>query len=326
MRAKPVLAALAALLAVLLIPPLISGGADDSGGQVRGLRMLVPNAPGGGYDLTARTAAKAFEDAELARNVEVFNLPGAGGTVGLGRLVNERGNDRLVMSMGLGVVGSVHTNHSPATLQDTTPIARLIEEQDIIVVAKDSPYQTLGQLIEAWRADPRGVQVGGGSSPGGPDHLAAMLFAKGAGLAPKSVNYLPYDGGGELLASVLGGKIAFGTSGVSEFRDQIASGDLRVLATTGAKRVEGLDAPTLRESGVEVDFANWRGIVAPPGLSGEDTDRLVRLFTDLQDTKQWRDALARNGWTPAFQPGAEFGKFLEAQNERVASVLAELGL
>lgn len=327
MRAKPWIAALAALAAVLLIPPLISSSTDDgAGGQVRGLRILVPNTPGGGYDITARTAAKSVEDAGLTRNVEVFNLPGAGGTVGLGRLVNEAGNDKLVMSMGLGVVGSVHTNHSPSSLQDTTPIAKLIEEPDIVVVAKDSPFQDIEQLIDAWKADPGAVPVGGGSSPGGPDHLAPMLFAKAIGLAPKDVRYVSYDGGGELLASVLGGKIAFGVSGVGEYRDQIESGDLRVLAVTSAERVDGLDAPTLKESGVDVDFTNWRGIVAPPGISQTDTDRLVRLFTDLQDTPQWKEALERNGWTPAFQPGKEFGDFLAEENDRVAGVLTELGL
>lgn len=327
MRAQPWIAALGALAAVLLIPPLVTSGADDdAGAQVRGLRVLVPNSPGGGYDITARTAAKAMEDAELTRNVEVFNLPGAGGTVGLGRLVNEAGNDKLVMSMGLGVVGSVHTNNSPSSLQDTTPIARLIQEPDIVVVAKDSPFQNIDQLIDAWKADPGAVPVGGGSSPGGPDHLAPMLFAQAIGLAPKDVRYVSYDGGGELLASVLGGKIAFGVSGVGEYRDQIESGDLRVLAVTSAKRVDGLDAPTLMESDVDVDFSNWRGIVAPPGISQNDTDRLVRLFSDLQETPEWKEALARNGWTPAFQPGKEFGEFLAKENERVAAVLAELGL
>lgn len=326
MSVKPWIAALGALAAVLVIPPLVSSGADDAGTQVRGLRVLVPNSPGGGYDITARTAAKAMADAELTRSVEVFNLPGAGGTVGLGRLVNEAGNDKLVMSMGLGVVGSVHTNHSPSSLQDTTPIARLIEEPDIVVVGRDSPFQDIGQLIDAWQADPGHVAVGGGSSPGGPDHLASMLFAKAIGLKPKNVNYVSYDGGGELLASVLGGKVAFGVSGVGEYRDQIESGDLRVLAVTSTERVEGVDAPTLRESDVDVEFTNWRGIVAPPGLSPNTVDRLVRLFSDLQTTPQWQEALKTNGWTPAFLPGTEFGDFLADENDRVASVLAELGL
>jgi putative tricarboxylic transport membrane protein len=317
----------AALAAVVLVPPLLTPGSDTSTtGQLRGLRVLVPNAPGGGYDITARIAAKAMEDTGLLRNAEVFNLPGAGGTVGLGRTVAERGNGKLVMSMGLGVVGSVYTNKAPSSLLDTTPIAKLIEEPDIVVVGKDSPYQTLGDLVTAWKADPGKVPVGGGSAPGGPDHLAPMLMAKAIGLVPKQVNYIPFDGGGELLASVLGGKVAFGVSGIGEYRDQIEAGTLRVLAVTSAARLPSVDAPTLSEAGVDVKFSNWRGIVAPPGISDGDRGRLVELFTNLHGTPQWREALARNGWTDAFAPGAQFGTFLEEENTRVATVLKDLGL
>jgi putative tricarboxylic transport membrane protein len=326
-RIRNWLAVAGALAAVILVPPLLTPGAGgDTTGTLRGLRVLVPNSPGGGYDITARTAAKAMEDAELIRNAEVFNLPGAGGTVGLGRTVNERGNGKLVMSMGLGVVGSVYTNKSPSSLLDTTPIAKLIEEPDIVVVGKDSPYQTLGQLITAWKADPGAVPVGGGSSPGGPDHLAPMLMAKAIGLSPKNVSYIPFDGGGELLASVLGGKVAFGVSGIGEYRDQIEAGQIRALAVTSAQRIPGIDAPTLWESGVDVKFTNWRGIVAPPQISDADRARLVDLFERLHQTEQWRQALERNGWTDAFARGETFGSFLEEENKRVATVLKDLGL
>lgn len=326
MRIRNWLAVVGALAVVVLVPPLLTSGAETGGATLRGLRVLVPNAPGGGYDITARTAAKAMEDADLIRNAEVFNLPGAGGTVGLGRTVSERGNGRLVMSMGLGVVGSVYTNKSPSSLLDTTPIAKLIEEPDIVVVGVDSPYRTLAELVAAWKADPGAVPVGGGSSPGGPDHLAPMLMAKAVGLDPRRVNYVPFDGGGELLASVLGGKVAFGVSGIGEYRDQIEAGQLRVLAVTGGERLPGVDAPTLLESGVDVEFTNWRGVVAPPGITDADRARLVDLFRDLHGTAQWREAVARNGWTDAFAPGEEFGAFLRQENERVASVLKELGL
>ncbi len=327
MKPSSWLAIAAALVAVLLVPPLLTPGSEaDEGSQIRSLRVLVPNAPGGGYDITARTATKAMEDADLLGNAEVFNLPGAGGTVGLGRTVAERGNGKLVMSMGLGVVGSVFTNKSPSSLLDTTPVAKLIEESDIVVVGKDSPYQNIGQLIEAWKRDPGAVQVGGGSSPGGPDHLAPMLMAKAVGLAPKAVNYVQFDGGGELLASVLGGKVAFGVSGVGEYRDQIQAGTLRVLAVTSEKRIPGIDAPTLSESGVDVKFTNWRGIVAPPGITEADRAKLVSLFDRLQKTPQWQEALQRNGWTGAFAPGEQFGSFLKEENTRVATVLKELGL
>lgn len=327
MRIRSALAVAGALLLVLLVPPLVttdSGGSTET--QIRGFRVMVPNSPGGGYDVTARTAAKVMEDTGLNHHVEVFNLPGAGGTVGLGRLVSEQGNGKLAMSMGLGVVGSVYTNHSPVSLQDTTPIAKLVEEPNVVVVAKDSPYRDLEQLIDDWKAKPGHTPVGGGSSPGGPDHLAPMLMAEAIGLNPRDVNYVPFDGGGELLASVLGGKVAFGVSGIGEYRDQIEAGELRVLAVTSAERIPGIDAPTLQEAGVDVEFTNWRGVVAPPGLDEEDRRKLVSLFTQLNSTPEWKEALERNGWTEAFQPGEQFGRFLQQENERVANVLRELGL
>ncbi|MFF5985558.1 Bug family tripartite tricarboxylate transporter substrate binding protein [Prauserella flavalba] len=323
---KTWLAVLGAALLVLLVPPLVSSGGDEAGSQIRGLRVMVPNTPGGGYDITARTAVKAIEDNGLNGTTEVFNLPGAGGTVGLGRLVGERGNGKLAMSMGLGVVGSVYTNSSPSSLKDTTPIAKLTEEADIIVVGKDSPYRNIRQLLDAWKADPASLPVGGGSSPGGPDHLAPMLTAKAIGLPPKDVRYVSFDGGGELMASVLGGKVAFGVTGIGEARDQIEAGELRALAVTGPERVAGIDAPTLMESGVDVNFTNWRGIVAPPGLSQSDRDKLITMFTKLHGTQQWKQALRLNAWDDAFQTGEKFGDFLAAETERVESVLKELGL
>ncbi|MFE6040369.1 Bug family tripartite tricarboxylate transporter substrate binding protein [Streptomyces sp. NPDC056452] len=327
MRLRTPLALFGAALLVVAGPPLLStGSGSDTGTQIPGLRFMVPNTPGGGYDITARTAAKNAEDAGLTHSIEVFNLPGAGGTVGVTRLVGEHGNGKLAMSMGLGVVGAVHTNKSPKTLADTTPIARLTEEQDIVVVAKDSPYRTIDQLITAWKKDPGKIPVGGGSSPGGPDHLAPMLMAKAAGIAPKQVNYIPFDGGGELLASILGNKVGFGVSGVGEYLDQIEAGELRLLAVTGPERVPGLDAPTLREAGLDTDFTNWRGIVAPPGLSDAERDKLVALLRELHDSKQWQDSMKKNGWDDAFLTGDAFGEFLEAQDDRVATVLKELGL
>ncbi|MGY0022909.1 Bug family tripartite tricarboxylate transporter substrate binding protein [Streptomyces sp. YJ-C3] len=327
MRLRTPLALLGAALLVLVGPPLLTTGSGaDTGTQIPGLRLMVPNTPGGGYDITARTAAKNAEDAGLTHTIEVFNLPGAGGTVGLTRLVGEHGNGKLAMSMGLGVVGAARSNHAPTTLADTTPIARLTEEADVVVVAKDSPYKDIGQLVDAWKKNPGKLPVGGGSSPGGPDHLAPMLMARAAGIAPKKVNYIPFDGGGELLASILGNKVAFGVSGVGEYLDQIKSGELRLLAVTGPERVPGLDGPTLKESGYDVDFTNWRGIVAPPGLSGTQRDKLTHLVRKLHASDEWKQSLKKNGWDDAFLVGDDFGTFLDAQDKRVVSVLKELGL
>ena len=187
-----------------------SGGGGGGGGgnrQITGLNILVGTAPGGGFDQTARTAAKVMEDAKLARNVEVQNLPGAGNTIALQRLVNEKGNGKVMQQMGLGLVGGVYTNKSKATIDQTTPVARLTEEPEIVVVNKNSPYQSFDQLLSAWKADPGKLAVGGGSAPGGPDHLAPMLIAQTAGIDPKQVNFVSYDGGGELLAAVLGKQV-----------------------------------------------------------------------------------------------------------------------
>ena len=300
-----------------------SGGAPEA---VTGLRYMVPNTPGSGYDLTARAASKAMEDAGLARNVEVFNVPGAGGTVGLQRIVNEQGNGKLILQMGLGVVGAAYTNNSEATLQDTTPIAKLIEEPEVVVVPSASPYQNLDQLVQAWKADPATVTVGGGSVPGGPDHLAPHLLAQTVGVDPKTVNYVAYDGGGELLTSLLGGQIAFGMSGAGEFADQIEADQVRVLAVTSAERVEGLDAPTLREAGVDLEFTNWRGIVAPPGISDADKQALAKLVDDMHNSPEWKAAVEQNNFIDAYLPADQFAPFLEQENERVATVLRDLGL
>lgn len=326
---KATSAALAAGLALAACGVSAEDNASDSteaAGPVKGLRILVPNSAGSGYDITARAAAKAMQDAKLTDTVEVFNSAGAGGTVGLQRLVNEKGQDDILMQMGLGVVGAAFTNKSKATLNDTVPIAKLIEESEAIVVPKGSPYTSLDQLVAAWKANPGKVPVGGASNAGGPDHLTPMLLAKAVGVTPKDVNYVAYDGGGELLTGILGKKVAFAATGVGEVAEQAKTGDVKILAVTSAKPVEGIDAPTLKSLGVDMEFTNWRGIVAAPGLSEAKQKEYIDLLTKMHASPQWKKTLAEQGWTDAFQTGEEFTSFLDAETERVAGVLKELGL
>lgn len=301
-------------------------GGGSVGEGVSGLRIMVPNRPGSGYDITARTVAKALEDARVLREVEVFNLPGTDGTVGLQRLVYERGNSRLLLLMGLGIVGSQYTHKTRATLAETTPIARLMEEPNIVVVTRDSPYRTIDELVQAWQQDPAALSVGGGSAPGGPDHLAAMLLAQAVGVAPREAAYINYDGGGALLAAILGREVTFGVSGIGEYGAHIRSGQLRVLAVTSERRSTDLLAPTLREAGVDVVFTNWRGIVAPPGLADADVAELRAVVDRLHGSDEWKRALERNGWTDAYLTGEEFTDFLRQESERVEKVLDDLGL
>lgn len=303
-----------------------SDSSGEAGGTLTGHRIMVPNSAGGGYDTTARTAAAAMEKEGIAKGLEVFNLEGAGGTVGLARTVNEKGNGELAMLMGLGVVGASYTNDTDASLSDTTPLARLIEEPGAIMVPKDSPFETLDDLVTAWKKDPGSVTVGGGSSPGGPDHLLPMQLADAVGIDPKKVNFVQYDGGGDLLPAILGNKLDFATSGPSEFLDQIKSGELRVLATTGEEPLDTVDAPTLKDSGIDLVFTNWRGIVAPPGISDSDREAWIDALERMHDSDAWDKALKDNGWTDAFVTGDEFGTFMEEQDQRVVDVLSQLGL
>jgi len=298
---------------------------DDPSGLHR-LRMMVPNSPGGGYDLTARTAVKIMEDDDITGRVEVFNVIGAGGTVAMARLMNERGNDDLMMTMGLGVVGATYTNGSNIKASDATAIAKLIEDPGAIFVPADSPFKTVQDFVTAWKADPAKVTIGGGSSPGGPDHLFPMELAKAVGVDPKNVNFITYDGGGDLLTALLGKKITVGTSSPGELIDQIEAGQLRVLGVSSETRVEGIDAPTLKESGIDLTFANWRGVLAPPGISDSAKQAMVKILEELHGTQQWKEALVKNGWTDAFVTGAAFEQFLKDQDSRVSSTLTELGL
>ncbi|MFB6671576.1 Bug family tripartite tricarboxylate transporter substrate binding protein [Streptomyces sp. NPDC056390] len=300
------------------------------GGQAqsdRDLRIMVPNTPGGGYDTTARTAARVMDETHIAPDVQVFNLPGAGGTVGLRRIVDERGNGQLALQMGLGVVGASHEAKAKVTVARTTPIARLIEEAGAVVVRKDSPYRTVGDLITAWREAPERFAVGGGSSPGGPDYLLPMELAKTVGIDPKKVDYVGYGGGGgDLLPALLDGEVDFATSGLGEFLDQVDSGQLRVLAVTGEHPVEPLaGVPTLKSSGIDLVFSNWRGIVAPPGISDADRQRWVDALTELHRSRRWQAELDRHGWTDAFATGDTFAAYLTQQDKLVADLAVSLG-
>jgi putative tricarboxylic transport membrane protein len=305
-----------------------SGGGGAAGGgdfPSRTLRIMAPASPGGGWDQTSRAAQQVLEQGVVDTGVEVFNVPQAGGTVGLAQLVNEKGNGHLLMTMGLVMVGAIQTNKSQVTLDQTTPIARLTSEAEAIVVPAKSRYQTLDELVADFKANPGKVSIAGGSA-GGTDQILAGLVAKAVGVDPSKVNYIAYSGGGEALAAILGGKVKAGISGVGEFAEQIETGKLRALAVSGPARVDGVDAPTLKEAGVDVELVNWRGMVAPPELSDSDREGLTRVVTEMHDSQAWKDTLAKNGWEDSFQVGDEFDSFLTQEQTRVNGILADLGL
>lgn len=288
------------------------------------LTIVAPAAPGGGWDQTARVMQRVLAELEPGTNVQVDNVPGAAGTIGLARFVqSERGNPDALLVTGLVMVSGVITNASPVSLSEATPIARLTGETEVIVVPAASPHRTLRDLVDAFTQDPGSVSWGGGSA-GGTDDLLVRLLAEQLGLPASRVNYIAFSGGGAALAAVLGGQVTAAVSGYGEFAGQIAARQLRPLAISAAERIPTIDAPTLRESGIALDLANWRAIVAPPGLSDAEHDALIARVTRMATSEGWKNTLAQNGWDDLFLAGAGFRQFLLAEQARVEAVLQRL--
>jgi putative tricarboxylic transport membrane protein len=319
-----------ATVTVIVTALMTAGCGVTRGDESRDLLMIIPNAPGGGYDQTGREAVRVMEDDDITGgSFTVDNVIGAGGAGAMTALVGKAGNEHTMMTVGLGVVGSTYSFASDYKLLDATPLAQLMSEPEGVLVPGDSPFKTLDDLVKAWKADPTSVTVGGGSSPGGPDHLFPMQLAAEIGIDPNDVNYVSYDGGGPLTSALLGEKIAVGFSGLGEFQGQIEDGDLRVLAVSGDERLPQevfADIPTLTESDVDLIFLNWRGVLAPPEISDERRAELIRYLQEMHDSAGWRDALEKYGWTDDFKTGEEFTAFIKEQDERVATTLEELGL
>lgn len=325
----------------------VAQDADCAEWSAETLQIMAPAGPGGGWDTTAREIQMTLQEEGIVENVEVFNVPGAGGTIGLAELVNEyAGDEHIMMMMGLVMTGGIILNDSPVDLTEVTPIARLTTEYEVIVVPADSEYQTIDDLMNAFIEDPGSISWAGGSA-GGTDHLLVGLLAEAVGVDPAEINYVPFSGGGEALSAILGGQTTAGVSGLGEWQAQIESGELRALAVSGrgdaapgaatpeagggATPVADGDAfgagiPTLQEAGIDVELANWRGLVAPPEISEEAQDCMVQAIETATETGTWLDVLETYGWNDFFLGGEEFGAYLVAENARVTELLETLGL
>ncbi len=290
------------------------------------LRIIAPAKPGGGWDQTARALEEVIRANGTAKSVTVENVAGAGGTIGLAQMVDkENGNPNVLMVNGLVMVGAVLTNNSPATLQQVTPIARLTGEYEVVVVPAASELKTMGDLVAKLKADAGAVAFGGGSA-GGTDHILAGLIAKAAGADMTKLNYVPFSGGGEALAAILGGHVVAGISGYSEWEGQITSGELRALAISAPAKVEGIDIPTLKEQGVDVEMANWRAVVAAPGIDDAGKKALLDVIDATVKSEAWKKILADKKWTDLYMPGDEFGALIKSENARITDVLKSIGL
>ena len=326
MTRRSALAAAAMASALLLSACGAQGGASTVAEPgIDKLNIVVPADPGGGWDQTGRAMQKDLQTSDLVTSASVVNVGGAGGTNGLAQLATEKDPNTL-MVMGYVMVGAVETNNAANRIEDTTPIARLTEEALVVVVPAESPYQSIDDLVSDIDAQGQGVSITGGSA-GGADHILAGMILKAEGISADKLNYIPYSGGGESLAALLGNKVSAGISGVGEYAEQVKAGKLRALAVSGPVAAAQLpDVEPLTDQGIDVVLTNWRGVVAPGSIDAAQAESLTQLMTDLHETDGWQKTLSDNNWADAFMIGDEFAAFLTEDIATVKTTLKDIGL
>jgi putative tricarboxylic transport membrane protein len=288
------------------------------------VKMMIPANPGGGWDQTGRSLAAAMQSAKLVSSVQFDNKGGAAGIIGLAQFVNSsKGDPNAVMIGGMVMVGGIILGKSAVNLSQVTPIARLTSEWEVIVVPAASPLKSMADLVKMLKENPGKVSWGGGSA-GGTDHILAGLIARAVGVDAAKVNYVPYKGGGEAVAAILGGHVTAGVSGIGEFAEQVKAGKMRALAQSAPTKVDGI--PSLKEQGIDVELGNWRGIFGAPGITPQQRDALVKLVKDATETPAWKATLEKLGWTPVFLGGDDYRKFIDEDTKRVAAIIESLGL
>lgn len=290
------------------------------------LKMMIPANPGGGWDTTGRALGKALQDAKVAETVTYDNKGGAAGALGLAQFVNgSKGDPNAMMVMGAVMLGGIITGKPPVSLSAATPLARLTSEYNVFVLPANSPFKSMKDVIEQLKKDPGSIKWGGGSR-GATEHIAAAMIAREAGVDPARINYVAFRGGGEATAAILGGNVTIGGSGYSEFAEYINAGKMKALAITSATRLKGVNVPTLKEQGINVEIGNWRGVYGASGITPEQRRTLIEMLLKATRSKAWTDALEKNNWTPAVLTGAEFEKFVDDDFASLRATMVKSGM
>jgi putative tricarboxylic transport membrane protein len=295
--------------------------------QLKSLRITAPAGPGGGYDQLARATQEVLTGEKIVASVQVMNVPGAGGTVGLAGFVNSKDRDPALLVAGLGLVGAVIMNKAPVSLDQVTPLARLQGEYQPLFVAASSPIRTVNDLIAKFKENPGSVSWGG-FAPGSPDHLLSALVVKAAGGDVKKMNYIPVGTGGEMLPLVISGKVTVATGGLNEVAGQLKAGRLRAIGISSPERLRlpGVDIPTFREQGVDATLVNWRGLMAPPNISAEDKQALEATLGKMVQSAAWKKLLEQREWVDLYLPSDKFSAFVKEEQTRILALLKDLGL
>ncbi|MBL8387158.1 MAG: tripartite tricarboxylate transporter substrate binding protein [Hydrogenophaga sp.] len=320
MRRDTFIKSLAALAAAGALP----NAAWAAGANVK---MMIPANPGGGWDGTGRALGEALRDAGVASSVTFENKGGAAGAIGLAQFYNAaKGDPNALMVMGAVMLGGIITGKPPVSITQVTPIARLTTEYNVFVLPANSPFNTMKDVIEALKKDPGSVKWGGGSR-GSTEHIAASQIAQAVGVPAAKINYVPFRGGGEAVAAILGGNVTVGGSGYSEFQQYIESGKMKAIAVTSPTRVQGMDKiPTLKEQGINVEIGNWRGVYGAAGITPEQRAALTDMIVKATKSKAWQDALVKNNWTPALLTGKAFDEFVDKDFSALRATMVRAGM
>jgi putative tricarboxylic transport membrane protein len=306
----------------------MTGGAQAGGHQtLESIHFLIPGGAGGGWDGTARGTGEALTNSGLVGSASYENMSGGGGGKAIAYLIeNAQSNYGTLMVNSTPIVIRALTGEISQSFRDLTLVAGTIGDYAAIVVSKDSPINSMADLIAAYDADPSATAVGGGSVPGGMDHLVAAMVMEAAGKDALGVKYIPYDAGGKAMAALLSGEIAALSTGFSEAVDLADAGEVKIIGITAPERVAAApDAMTMMEQGIDTTFVNWRGFFAAPGLPQDQLEAYQATLEKMYDTPEWEDVRARNGWVNIHNSGDEFLKFLEAQETQIGDLMKKLG-
>ena len=311
------------MLFCFALPPVSASASPD----VEKIHFLIPGGAGGGWDSTARGVGKALVDADLIEEASFENMSGGGGGKALNHIIStaHRQENTLLVNSTPIIIRSL-TGVFPQSFRDLTPIASVIGDYAALVVPKDSKYQTLDQLIADFKKDFRSVKIGGGSVKGGMDHLVAALIIQAAGGDPLQLVYIPYDAGGKAMAGLLSGDTQALSTGFSEAVGLAKQDEVRILAVTSDQRLpQAPDVPTVKEEGYDMEFTNWRGFFAAPGLPEEKAEAFRAVLEKMYDTPEWKTIRDQRGWQDLYKPGPEFVAFLEKMEKEIGGMMRKLG-
>ena len=294
---------------------------------VDSIHFLIPGGAGGGWDGTARGTGEALTGAGLVGSASYENMSGGGGGKAIGYLIeNADSQHGTLMVNSTPIVIRSLTGVFPHNFRDLTLVSGTIGDYAALVVGKDSPINSMGDLIAAYDADASGTAIGGGSVPGGMDHLVAAMVMEAAGKDALNVKYIPYDAGGKAMAALLSGEIKALSTGFSEAVALAQAGEVKIIGVTSDDRVAAFaDAPTMIEQGIDTTFVNWRGFFGAPGLPADKLAAYQDAIAKMYETPEWEDVRARNGWVNIHNPGDDFKTFLEGQEKVIGDLMKKLG-